>query len=273
MLIDWFTVGAQVANFLILVWLLRRFLYRPVLKSIDDREKRIATELANADAKKADAQKEREEFQAKNKIFDDQRLSLMGKAVDEANAARARLLDEAHKAAEVSRASQAIDVQNEKARLGDDIARLVTGEVFAIARKALSDLATVSLEERIGEVFTRRLREMDPKAKEVLANALRSSTEPAVVWSTFELGVAQRAAIQNALNESFSAAIRLRFETAANGICGIELTANGQKVAWNIADYLASLEQRTGALLDASSAQVGSARADALDQPVLKSVA
>ena len=62
MLIDWFTVGAQVLNFLILVWLLKHFLYKPILNAIDAREKRIASELADADAKKTEAQKERDDF-------------------------------------------------------------------------------------------------------------------------------------------------------------------------------------------------------------------
>jgi F-type H+-transporting ATPase subunit b len=44
MLIDWFTVGAQALNFLILVWLLKRFLYKPILDAIDAREKRIAAD-------------------------------------------------------------------------------------------------------------------------------------------------------------------------------------------------------------------------------------
>jgi F-type H+-transporting ATPase subunit b len=52
MLIDWFTVGAQALNFLVLVWLMKRFLYKPILDAIDEREKRIAAELANADAKR-----------------------------------------------------------------------------------------------------------------------------------------------------------------------------------------------------------------------------
>ena len=54
MLIDWFTVGAQTINFLILVWLMKRFLYKPILHAIDAREERIAKELADADAKKAE---------------------------------------------------------------------------------------------------------------------------------------------------------------------------------------------------------------------------
>ena len=101
MLIDWFTVGAQALNFLILVWLMKRFLYKPILHAIDAREKRIAAELADADAKKAEAQKERDEFQHKNEEFDQQRAALLSKATDEAKAERQRLLDEARKAADV----------------------------------------------------------------------------------------------------------------------------------------------------------------------------
>ena len=66
MLIDWFTVGAQAVNFLILVWLMQHFLYKPILHAIAEREKRIATELANADKKKFEAQKESDEFKHKN---------------------------------------------------------------------------------------------------------------------------------------------------------------------------------------------------------------
>ena len=249
MLIDWFTVGAQVLNFLILVWLLKHFLYKPILNAIDAREKRIAAELADADAKKSEAQKERDDFQNKNKVFDEQRSALLSKAADEAKAERERLLDEAHKDADSLRAMQAAALRNDQKRLGSEITNLAKQEVFGIARKTLADLATVSLEERMGEVFTRRLREMDGKAKELLGAALKSSSEPAVVRSTFDLPADQRAAIQNALNETFSAEIRIRFETAPDLICGIELTANGQKVAWSIADYLASLEKGVDELL------------------------
>lgn len=67
MLIDWFTVGAQVFNFLVLVWLMKRYLYQPILHAIDTREARIAAELSDADAKKADAQKERDELGAQER--------------------------------------------------------------------------------------------------------------------------------------------------------------------------------------------------------------
>jgi F-type H+-transporting ATPase subunit b len=102
MLIDWFTVAAQALNFLILVWLMKRFLYKPILNAIDAREKLIAKELADADAKKAEAQKEHEEFQKKNEEFDQQRAALLTKATDEAKTERERLLDDARKASHQS---------------------------------------------------------------------------------------------------------------------------------------------------------------------------
>ena len=249
MLIDWFTVGAQALNFLILVWLMKRFLYKPILNAIDTREKRIAKELADADAKKTEAQKERDEFQHKNEEFDQQRAALLTKATDEAKAERLRFLDEARKAADALSAKRQESLVNDAHNLNQAISRLTQKEVFSITRKALTDLATVSLEERMGEVFTRRLRELDDKAKIVLGDALKKNPEPALVRSAFDLPAEQRAAIQNALNETFSAEIHLRFETTPNLVSGIELSSNGQKVGWSIADYLASLEKGVGELL------------------------
>jgi len=253
MLIDWFTVAAQALNFLILVWLMKRFLYKPILNAIDTREKLIAKELADADAKKKEAQKEHEEFQKKNEGFDQQRAALLTKATDEAKAERERLLGEARKAAEALSAKRQESLIHDAQNLNQSISRLAQNEVFAITRKALTDLATTSLEERMGEVFDRRLRELNGNAKSLLGDALRKNSEPALIRSTFDLPAAQRAAIQNALNETFSAEIHIRFETAPDLVSGVELTSNGQKVGWSIADYLASLEKGVGDLLNPAS--------------------
>ena len=249
MLIDWFTVGAQALNFVILVWLMKRFLYQPILHAIDAREQRIATELADANAKKAEAQKERDEFQHKNEEFDRQRAAILSRATDEAKAERQRLLDAARQAADALSAKRQETLRNEAHDLKQAISRRTQQEVFAITRKTLTDLAATSLEERMSEVFTRRLREMDGQAKEGFAEALETASDPALVRSAFDLPAEQRAAIQNALNETFSAEIRVRFETAPELVSGIELTTNGRKVAWSIADYLAALGKGVDELL------------------------
>lgn len=249
MLFDWFTVGAQALNFLVLLFLMWRFLYKPILHAIDEREKRIAAELADADAKRAEAQEELDEYQKKNEELDQQRAELLSQATEEAKVERQRLLDEARQAADSLSSKRQKALRNDAHNLNQAIGNRAQQEVFAIARKALTELAGASLEERLGEVFTRRLREMEGQSRATFAEALQTATDPALVRSAFDLPAEQRAAIQNAVNETFSADIRLRFETAPDLVSGIELTTNGLKVGWSIAEYLTSLEEGVGELL------------------------
>ena len=249
MLIDWFTVSAQVLNFLILVWLMKRFLYQPILNAIDAREKRIATELADADAKKRDAKQERDEFIKKNAEFDRQRATFLSQAKDEAKVERERLLNEAKEAADLLSEKRHQALRTDIKKLNQSVNTRAKQEVFTVVRKTLSDLANVSLEERIGEVFTRRLHEMDDHSKDTMQKALRSMSSSALIRSTFELPVNQRAAIQNALNETFLAEIPVKYETSPDLISGIEFIASGQRLAWSIDDYLSMLEKDVAALL------------------------
>jgi len=252
MLIDWFTVGAQMLNFLILVWLLKRYLYKPILDAVDAREKRIAAELAGAQSIMAEAQKERDVFLHKNEEFELGRASLMRKATEDAKSERLRLIDEARSAADELRTGRQAALRSEAVRLNQAIRRRTEHEVFAIARKALEDLAGASLEERMGEVFSGRLRSMDKSAKADVARALMAASGPALVRSAFDLPAPQRAQIQSALDETFGAGIRVRFETAPELISGIELSTDEHRLAWSIGDYLASLEASVGELTEAN---------------------
>ena len=262
MLIDWFTIIAQVLNFLILVWLFKHFLYKPILNAIDAREKKVADELANADAKKAEAQKEKEEFKRKNEEFDQQRAALLSKAKDEAKSERQRLLEEARKDASDLRSKQQEALRNDKQNLNQEISRRAQQEVFAIARKALTDLAGTSLEERTVEVFTQRLKELKGGEKEQLTSALSASPNQVLVRTTFDLPKAQHDLIKKTIKETLGVEIQAKFETSPDLVSGIELTINGQKVAWSIADYLTSLEKGIDELLKEQPKSEAKARSE-----------
>ncbi len=255
MLIDWFTVGAQVINFLILIWLMKRYLYQPILHAIDARETRIAAELSDADAKKAEAKKERDDFERKNEAFDKQRAELVSKASDEANTKGQQLMDAARQAADALSAKRQKALNDEQQNLKQAIVQRTQEEVFAITRKALTDLADTSLEASMTDAFTRRVRALTGKDKDSLAAALKNSATPTIIRSAFTLPQEQRAAIGQALNETFSADIQIDFVVTPDVISGIELTAGGQKAAWSIAGYISSLEQRIGELSKAQNAK------------------
>ena len=256
MLIDWFTVGAQVVNFLVLVWLLKRFLYKPILDAIDSREKRIAGAIADAESKKAEAKKEQDDFSNKNKAFDEERSALFSKVEGEAKTKRDGLLTSARKDAENLRATQATELRDDQTRLSVEITRLATVEVMGIARKALADLATISLEAQVEGVFVRHLRDMQGDSKQLMGDALKSAGGSGVIRSAFDLSDEQKTSIQKALNESFSADIHLGFEVDTKLVCGIELTGNGQKLDWNISAYLGALDRSLSTLVD-SQAKAG----------------
>lgn len=265
MLIDWFTVVAQAVNFLILVWLLKRFFYKPILKALDARERRIAAELAGADAKKAEAEKERSEFQHKLDELEQQRAVFLSNASAEAYAERQRLIAVAREDADNMRARREEALRREYQSLSETLTRRIGSEVFATARKVLADLANTTLETHIAEAFIRRMRELSPNEKAQLASTIKTPPSPAIpapavlataktagnvlVRSAFDLPVAQQAAIQAVIEETLGADISVRFATEPELISGIELVTHGHKVAWNIAGYLASLEKEIGKLL------------------------
>jgi F-type H+-transporting ATPase subunit b len=274
-LIDWFTVGAQIINFLILVWLLKRFFYRPILDALDAREKRIASDLAAAVAKEREAETERSRFEQKNEEFDQRRNALLADARDEARAERRRLLAAAHADADELRRKRDTAQRREYQALRNTIEQRTCAEVFAIARKVLADLAGTTLEAHMAEAFIGRMRSLDSEEKARLATAMRTSPAEGsqypptgegslhvsapgasgaaviLVRSAFEFPVAQQEAIAAAIRQILGGEMALRFQLQPNLISGIELVAGGYKLAWSIAGYVATLEEEVGKLLDA----------------------
>jgi F-type H+-transporting ATPase subunit b len=267
MLIDWFTVGAQLVNFIILVWLMKRFLYQPVLDAIDARETRIADELAQAAATQAQAESERDAFRLKNQTFDAAHAQSLQAAQAEVAAESGRLQGLAREAADAQAARQLQTLRNDARDLSGELASRVQAEVFAIARRALQDLASSSLETRLCDVFLRRLQQLDEPTRAALATALSTSPTTVLLRTAFDLPTTQREALTAAVHEAFSTDVALRFETAPTLVSGIELSAHGQKLAWSIADYLDALQRGVDELLESAEKPSEPASADAEPTP------
>lgn len=249
MLIDWFTVIAQVINFLILVWLLQRFLYRPILDAIDAREKRIAAKIADADAKETEAQKERDKYQQKNEVFEQQRNTHMNEMLETAKKERAQLLDATRQESEDLRDRLQQALRNEQQSLNEELSRRAREEVFAIARQTLSDLAGTSLEQRITEIFLDRLGELNPAQISEMKSAFKTSSAALRVRTTFELSAQQRTVIETAIGEVLGKTKQVAFDIVPELVSGIEIISDGHKIAWSIADYLSSLAKSVDDLL------------------------
>jgi len=249
-LIDWFTVAAQAVNFVVLVLLMKRFLFRPILKAIDAREQRIAKELADADAKEAEALRQCDEYQRRNQELERERAARLTEAQEAADTARRQLLGEVQREAELASGRRQAALRREAQNFAQALGRRTAEEVFEVARKALRDLAGVTLEERMTDLFLGRVRALAGPDKTRLQSALDKAHAPAVVRTAFDLTPGQRQAIAQTLTDAFGTKVGPRFETAPELISGVELTVDSQRLSWNVADYLASLEKGVDELLD-----------------------
>jgi len=249
MLLDWFTVIAQVVNFLILVWLLKKLLYKPILDAIDAREKHIADQLAEAEASKAAAAAEQESFSRRVAELDRDRAALMRQATEEAGARRVELLAAARKEFEETRERWESSLASDKEQLTREISAKARQELLAIVRKVLLDLADAELEDRIIAAFIRKLGALAENERKRLSSAFRAASGPVVMKTNFALTSDQQRAADEAVRKVLETEAPLHFEIWDELICGVELLVSSRKISWNISDYLITLEESIDELL------------------------
>lgn len=255
MLIDWFTVGAQAINFLILMGLLKHFLYRPILDAIDTRERRIDGQLADAKRQKAEAHTEKIAFGQKNADLDADRAELLKQAHAAADAEGKKLVAAARAAADAAADKRRDALKAEDLELAASIRRRTSDGVFAVTRKVMADLADASLEASIGKLFLIRLKSMDAAAVAQMKTALASShPAKAIVRSAFAMPARQRAGIGTAVGHLLDSDVAIDFETAPALLGGFELVVSGQKLSWSIADYLQAMQASIDTQLDPTPA-------------------
>lgn len=239
MQIDWFTVGAQIVNFLVLVFLLQRFLYRPILEAMARREARIAARLEEAGRREADASARADLYDERLATLEAERATRIAAVEREAEAHRGMLIDAAR--AEVSdkaaRWREAV-VQEREHFVGDVRAELASA-AQRIARQCLAELADEALEARMLSALTRSLAGLDERERHALGEA-----DELAVSTSAPLDDAVQARVAPAIMAALDRSKPLRFETDASLMCGAELRGGGHSLAWNISAYLDTVERR-----------------------------
>jgi len=249
-LIDWFTVTAQIVNFVVLIVLLKYFLYDRIIEAMDRREQKIRSRLEDAESKREEAAEEARSYRRKNEEMDQKRREMLAQAKEEADKERKLLTKKAREEVERARSRWQESVQKEKNAFLRELRQLAANQVFAISRRALWDLADAELEERLVEVFLSKMQEMPEEKRHAMAEAIREEGNTATLGSSFEISTKLRRKITEALHRSLAEDAEVAYETVPEMIMGIELKSGGEKMAWSLEDYLAGLEERAGETLD-----------------------
>ncbi len=249
MLIDWFTVGAQIGNFLVLLVLLKLLLFDRIVRAMDDREQKIASRLQQAQQKQDEAERHSAELAEERSRFEAQRQQMLEEAGKEADQQRRRLMRKARD--EVDRARQdwqrALEEQQEQflAELSERAGRALERAV----RQALADLADADVQERMVRTFLGRLEQMDPQQRKTFGKAIDEADGRVVVASAGELAEDVRRKITDALKRGFHDGVQAVFETSPELISGLEVRSHGRALGWSLSRYLDEFEETLGAAL------------------------
>lgn len=229
---DAWTFALQTVNFLVLVWLLRRFLYRPVLKLIDARRRDIEGQYQASAAAQAEARKAVESAAAERARLASEQDALLKNAAEQAQKtitqARARaaqesaaLIEETRKTLATERTHLLLEARRLAADLGCDIARQLLGEVPPEVR------AQGWLEH-----LARYLTELPPAARErLIASEIR-------VHTALPLSAEDRALWRARLEPLLGDALTIDFDTEPALIAGVELELPSTVIRFSWQDAL-----------------------------------
>jgi F-type H+-transporting ATPase subunit b len=237
MSIDWITVLAQLANFLLLIWLLRRFLYRPILDGIDRREAEITRRMAEAEEVREQARSAEARYMEQYENCLAEQDSMVLRALAATEGARDQLMDEAHDRLEQERREWHRHLERERREFMAQLQQAGTLVLSELVRRALHDLADESLEAGIVRHIGRRLA---PMADELAAAV--GATRQASVTSREPLAEPLQARLQADL-AALLPGIRLQFSHDAGQSPGIVLQLGGARVEWTIDSYMDEFER------------------------------
>lgn len=255
--IDWFVFLAQIVNFLILVYLLKRFLYGRIVQAMDRRENMIVSRFEEAERLRKEAEAQAAFYEDKNRALAEKQEELINQMVQAAEAKKKELLEKARADVDALKMRWQETLRKEKESFLLDLSQRVGKQTYAVARQILAAMADEELEEKMAKVFIRKLQAMSEEEKKRLEEAVKQSGGRVVVQSAFPLSPAIQEEIRSFfVRGDLGVTPELRFEILEDAVAGIEMRTHGYKLAWSIGDYLENLEETfTRALVEEAHAR------------------
>ena len=254
-MIHWPTVAFQVLNFLLLVWLMKKFLYGRILDAMDARQQKIADQIAQAEARHKEAEAEAASYKEKLADLDAQKEAMLAKAAEEAAAHKKDLTDKARAEVDALRARWRESVDRDRTSFLEDLRYRATEQTFALARQVLRDLSGKDVDVDVVDVFVRHFEQLDETERKALVEPGDDpdTLAPVVCRTAFDLAEDRQKQIVDLIHTHVDEKAPVAFETAPELVSGIELKAKGHKVAWSADSYLQALEEELDVLLDQGS--------------------
>lgn len=239
MAFDWFTFTAQLINFVLLLVLLRVFLYRPVLNVMQEREERLVKQWQEAEQARAEAAEQARQLAGEREQLGRTRLERLDQVEAEADRLLQRRVKEVEAEIKALRgrhqAALNDNLEQTVSRLRSRSAQLLVAEL----RASLRELADMELEQQTIRAFRSRLTALDQAQLNLLQDAARQ--QPAHISTAFDPGAEGRQLLTELLQEALHSEQQPEFSVDEELLFGIELTVGAQRVAVSGSERLRAL--------------------------------
>ena len=246
MQIDWLTVVAQIINFLVLVWLLQRFLYEPITHAMEQREARIKKHLSEARAARDSAQEEALEWRRQQQRLDDSKQALLGAAKAKADELQRNLMQGVHTEVQGLRQAWRKQLTYEEEAFLRSLKKQANHQVTQIVARVLATYTNSGLLQSLSQSFAQKLADLPASTRTLLKARAGNLTGPAFVESSLPLDTDAKNRVRGAIAECIGAETGEKLEIEFKGnpdlLLGIRLIIGEQSFEWSASQYLSVLE-------------------------------
>ena len=236
---SWTTFGLEILNFVVLLWILQRLLYRPVQRIIEER--RAATEKAGTDAEAARqaALALQSQYDSRLHDWEAEKVRAREELDGELAAERARLMQELNTALEAERVRRQVLEERRAAELKREFAQQAREDSLRFLARLLERLATPALEEQVMTVALEDLDRLPQEMVRAVREAGRGAEGRVTVTSAHPLNGDQREQCTCALSRLLSAAPAVDFQEDAGLLAGVRVAVGPWVLSANLKEELA----------------------------------
>ncbi|OPL09564.1 MAG: hypothetical protein AVO33_00270 [delta proteobacterium ML8_F1] len=238
--IKWFEIIAQMINFFILLFLLYKLFYKPVIKTMDDRQQRIRDNQTKSDEKMKKADELIETYNQNLAELEKDRDRQLEMAKEQAQQKKEELIAAYQKEAEDKRKNYMKEVEEEQERFAHDLGMALGQNAVKVAEHILGSFSEDKLSDKVFDAFLEKVAAIDDES---LKEDIESEDERIILISSEELSKGQRETLEQALKEKVGSYKEIAYEVDEELIQGYELKLETLTVHTNVRKYLEEAEK------------------------------
>lgn len=236
---DWTTFVLEIVNFLILLWILKRFLYQPVLNVIERRQAGIAQSLDEAEKAQHNAAALRQQYENRLADWEKEKEQAREHLREEIAQERERLMAALHTSLRQEREKAQVLEQRRQEELVRGFEEQAISHGGKFVARLLSRLSGPELEARLVALLLQDLENLPAERQQGLRQQLQENRESIRVVSAFAITDAQRSALTTALSRLVGTASFPLFSEDPDLLAGVRISAGPWVLRANIEDELA----------------------------------